>query len=110
MLIGDIMIKKWPKKAIIIMIFFTVLTPLGILASGEAWGEWDISDWSVSNNWKSIASKLANLWSAPLSDYNLPNWDTGILPYIGYIFSAIIGTSILIVLAYVLGLLMVRRK
>jgi hypothetical protein len=101
---------KWPRKAIIVMIIFIILTPLGILATGEAWGEWDISEWPVSNSWKNVATKIASIWSAPLPDYNIPSWESGILPYIGYIVSGVIGVIILIFVTYFIGYLIVRRK
>jgi len=101
---------KWPRKAIIIMIIFIILTPLGILATGEAWGEWDISDWPVSNSWKSIASNIASIWNAPLPDYNLPNWESGILPYIGYIISGVIGVVMLIFVTYIICYLIIKRR
>ena len=101
---------KWPKRAIIVMAIFIILTPLGILATGEAWGEWDISDWPVPKSWKSIATRIARIWNAPFQDYSLPSWNSGALQYIGYIISAVIGTVILIAVVYAIGYFMARRR
>ncbi len=99
-----------PKKALIVLLIFIFLTPLGLLAPGEAWGEWDISSWNVSKTWKSIAESFSNIWNAPLSDYNVPGWEKGILPYIGYIISAIVGVALVIIVTLVLGRIIARKS
>jgi hypothetical protein len=87
-----------------------VITPLGMIAEGEAWGEWDLSQWPVPATWKSIAAKLAEIYKAPLPDYNIPGWDNGILPYVGYIISALLGTAILIILTYIIGYYIIKGR
>jgi len=99
-----------PKKALIVLLIFIFLTPLGLLAPGEAWGEWDISSWNVSNSWKSVAEGFASLWNAPLSDYNVPGWEEGFLPYLGYIISGIVGVILIIVVTTVVGKALAGRE
>ena len=100
----------WPKKAILILFIFALLSPLGILTNGDAWGEWDISEWNVPNTWLKKASNLAYIWTAPFPDYTLPNLEEGFLPYLGYIVSAVIGIIILLVITYLIIHLMVTKK
>ncbi len=88
---------------------FILLTPLGIIATGDAWGEWDVATWNVPSWWKATAEGLANLWNAPLADYNLPGWDKGLLPYVGYVISGFIGVVLIYVLMKLLGKIIVRR-
>ena len=86
-----------------------LLTPLGMLASGEAWGEWDISDWSVPGWWKSTAEAIAGLWHPILPDYSIPGWESGLLPYLGYIISGFVGVVIIYLLMRGIGKLIVGR-
>lgn len=67
----------------------TILTPLGLLANGEAWGE----------------SELISYWSAPISDY-APSFLRS--EALGYIASAILGTGF-IILCLILLLRLVRK-
>ncbi len=73
---------------------FLVLTPLGILAAGTAWGEWRISDF------KDIAvpsglRHLSSIWHAPLAGYAPELLNAGI----GYFLSALAGVGAIILLA-----------
>ena len=99
-----------PKKALIILIIFIFLTPLGLLAPGEAWGEWDIGSWNVSKTWKSIAESVSHIWNAPLPDYNIPGWEKGVLPYLGYIISAIVGVALVVIVTLLIGKVMARKS
>ena len=74
------------KPLYILLAVLIAATPLGLLASGTAWGEWEVSEISTmkeSFSWKSI----------------MPDYTLGGLPdIVAYILSAIIGITILIVL------------
>jgi cobalt/nickel transport system permease protein len=92
-----------------------ILTPLGILAAGAAWGEWAPEDFSTPQARHQIAAasenqappvqapaglqKLATIWTAPM-----PRYAPSILKSanLGYILSAMVGTG-LIVLAFLGG-------
>ncbi len=91
------------KRAWILLILAALITPLGMLASREAWGEWSVSDWKVPEWWRNNAERIAGLWKAPLPDYNLPGWDAGLMPYIGYIVSAIMGVALIYLITKVLS-------
>jgi cobalt/nickel transport system permease protein len=92
-----------------------ILTPLGILAAGAAWGEWVPEDFSTPLARQRIAAasgnqappaqapaglqKLASVWTAPMPRYAPPILRSAQL---GYILSAMAGTG-LIVLAFLGG-------
>jgi cobalt/nickel transport system permease protein len=89
--------------------FLLILSPLGILAAGTAWGEWAPSDFAHRATREQIAAaslnqappsqaprgmaRLAAVWAAPLADY-APSWiDNATL---GYLLSGMFGTGVLI--------------
>lgn len=92
-----------------------ILTPLGLLTVGSAWGEWSAEDFRTedvrtrmttsSNGVRPPASpptgleRLATFWTAPMPDYAPPLMKN---PAFGYILSAMAGSG-LILLVY-LGL------
>lgn len=83
------------RKLWLVFGFFLVLTPLGILATGTAWGEWRISDF------KSIAVpagllRMSSLWRAPLSNY-APTFIRSTA--FGYFLCAVAGAGAIILLA-----------
>ena len=89
-----------------------VLTPLGLLAAGKAWGEWTIHDFTspaarqqiakVSRNVAPPAAtprglqRLSAIWTAPFPDYS-PSFVRK--PAFGYILSAMFGTGIIVLLS-----------
>jgi len=92
-----------------------ILTPLGILAAGTAWGEWVPDDFAKPQAREQIAAasgnlappthapaglqKLATVWTAPMPRYAPPILKS---PQLGYLLSAMAGTG-LIVLAFLCG-------
>ncbi len=84
-----------------------LLSPLGLLASGTAWGEWGADEFSDMLGYvpKGLA-RFAEIWSAPLPDYTVPS--LGDVP--GYIASAIIGMALVVVLTWGLGRALARRE
>jgi cobalt/nickel transport system permease protein len=107
----------WLSLAILL-----VLTPLGILAAGSAWGEWAASDFSDPAARQAIAAaslsqppparppqgieRLASLWTAPLAGYALP-W-TGSSAF-GYLLSAMFGAGLVILMALAVAWVARRR-
>lgn len=93
-----------------------LLTPLGILAGGAAWGEWSARDFSnpaarakiamVSRNAAPPAqaprglSRLSSLWAAPFPNY-APRFVRR--AGFGYILSAMFGAGVIILLFLMLG-------
>lgn len=89
-----------------------ILTPLGLLAAGIAWGEWGVEDFANPEVREQISAvsgnqpppvevpqgleRLASLWTAPIPDY-APAFIRS--PGFGYILSAMMGSG-LIILAF----------
>jgi cobalt/nickel transport system permease protein len=76
-------------------------TPLGLLASGTAWGEWGVDE--LKNMGLGFIpqglEKLTGWWPAPLPDYGFPRMGA----VIGYILSAVVGIALVIFLLWMLG-------
>lgn len=74
-------------------------TPLGLLATGDAWGEWGLEDLASMVGYEPAGMANGWEWSSFMPDYavgSLPEW-------IGYIVSAVIGAGLLIVIFRLLG-------
>jgi cobalt/nickel transport system permease protein len=101
----------WAGLAILL-----VLTPLGILAAGSAWGEWMASDYSNPGVREQIASasfhhaapdqvprglqRLSSVWTAPFARY-APPYIRGAA--FGYLLSAMFGTGLIVAVFLLLG-------
>jgi cobalt/nickel transport system permease protein len=86
-----------------------VLTPLGLLAGGAAWGEWRASDFADPGARRAMAEssfehappsaapggleRLASVWTAPLRDYAPPFLRSRAL---GYALSAMFGAGLVV--------------
>lgn len=90
----------------------TAATPLGLLATGTAWGEWGADEIAeVVTNGSALGytpSGLANGWSldALMSDYTLG----GMSETAAYILSAVIGVALLIIIFKLVSILMKGKK
>ncbi len=84
-----------------------LLSPLGLLASGTAWGEWGAEEFSDMLGYvpKGLA-RFAEIWSAPLPDYTVPG--LGGAP--GYIASAVVGIVLVALITWGLGQLLARGE
>ena len=94
-----------------------LLTPLGILATGTAWGEWGASDFATAEGRQEIAAatlehapparapagleRLSSAWTAPWADYAPPFVRS---PAVGYVLSAMFGVGLVVLLSWALGL------
>ena len=93
-----------------------ILTPLGLLAAGTAWGEWSSEDFANPQVREQIANasqnqspptappqgleKLSKIWTAPLPDY-APSFMSS--PQFGYIMSAMFGTGLILTFFLLIG-------
>lgn len=98
-----------------------VASPLGLLATGIAWGEWSLDDWQdpVTRQLITQASGnqappegipqglewLSQLWSAPIPDY-APEFLHN--PYLGYLLSAMLGVGLVVLTLLALSRLAAR--
>jgi len=91
--------EKAPKAMAILMAVLIVLTPLGLLAEGDAWGEWGAEDLATMVGYTPQGMADGWEWSVLLPDYSL-----GSLPdWVGYILSAIIGAALLVIVFRILA-------
>jgi len=69
------------------------LTPLGLLASGTAWGEWGLDEIGkmLSGFVPAGMARLTDIWTAPVPDYAVPF--LGETP--GYVVSALAGAALI---------------
>jgi cobalt/nickel transport system permease protein len=93
-----------------------ILTPLGILAAGSAWGEWMASDYGNPAVRRQIAQssfqqpapqrapegleRLSSLWTAPFGRY-APPYVTN--PAFGYLLSAMFGVGLIMLATLAVG-------
>lgn len=98
------------------MAVLMLLTPLGLLAAGTAWGEWAPEDFKDPTARREIAvasrdhapppqtpqglERLATVWTAPLSDYAPAFLKSANL---GYILSAMFGSGLIILVFLLIG-------
>jgi cobalt/nickel transport system permease protein len=86
-----------------------VITPLGLLAPGTAWGEWGAEE--LTNRGLSFVptglAQLSGLWSAPMPAYNVPALGNA---NIGYILSAAVGIMVIIGVAWLFSMLVTGGK
>ncbi len=94
---SDLNTSKKGNTAIGVLIAVLICaTPLGLLATGDAWGEWGAEDLE-----RMIGYIPRGLAQGPLSAFRVicPDYSIGNLPeWIAYVLSAVIGTAIVIIL------------
>lgn len=88
-----------------------VLAPLGLLASGTAWGEWG------SEQLKSMLGyipegleKLEQYWNALFADYGFPGSHGPAGTVFGYIASALIGVGVVTLITFIIGKLLSSKN
>jgi cobalt/nickel transport system permease protein len=102
---------------------FMLLSPLGLLAAGTAWGEWGAEDFADPAVRQEIATasgnvappegvpagleRLSSVWSAPFPDY-APTFLKD--ENLGYILSAVMGSGLVLLVFAGIGTLRDRRS
>jgi len=75
-----------------------LLTPIGVLAPGTAWGEWSAGEMGSRVGFVPEGmSKVGGLWSAAIPDY-APAFIKN--PLVGYLVAAVVGSALIIALAW----------
>ena len=100
--------RRW-RPLWITLAVLVVLSPIGLLAPGTAWGEWGAEE-ITALGFPSIPSgmaKLSTLWSAPLPDYDLSAIGNS---SIAYILSAITGIIVVSIVVWLFILLATTGK
>jgi len=110
--------KLWISVALLLL-----LTPLGVLTAGKAWGEWNASEYSAAAGRARIAAssqnqpapsetptglqRLSSLWTAPIADY-APQIVKS--PALGYLLSGMFGVGLVMSLCFAMQSLLLRRR
>ncbi|MCI1649118.1 cobalt transporter CbiM [Bifidobacterium tibiigranuli] len=79
-----------------------ILSPVGLLAAGDAWGEWGAEGFAQATGLHYVPHYIAHgfSWNAMLPDYSM----RGLPSAVGYILCAIIGVAVLIIVFRLLAL------
>ncbi|WP_219846756.1 MULTISPECIES: cobalt transporter CbiM [unclassified Bifidobacterium] len=85
-----------------------LLSPLGLIATGDAWGEWGAEDFMAATGLDYVPQYIAHgfTWNALLPDYSL----AGLPDIVGYILSAVIGIAVMTIVFRLLALAVRDRK
>ncbi|EGD53142.1 hypothetical protein TheetDRAFT_0158 [Thermoanaerobacter ethanolicus JW 200] len=96
------------KKFYIAAIVIILLTPLGLLAPGSAWGEWGLDEIkSMIGYVPEGMNRFSEVIKAILPDYSIPGFDANFFQQaLGYIFSAVVGIAAIVLIFAILGRIM----
>ena len=99
------------------LILLILLSPLGLILpevfkSGPAWGEWSLEEIEKRVGFiPEGLKKLADLWYAPLPEYNVGGWEKKGLFHssLGYILSGLLGVGAVVAVTLLLGKFMGKK-
>lgn len=100
------------KPILIAFLVLVVLTPLGLIATGTAFGEFGTDEIKAAFGYipKGMA-QLADKWNALMPDYSLPSLGEGQAASIGgYILSAVVGIAVVALLIFLMSKLLTKGK
>lgn len=94
-----------------------LLSPVGLILpeafeSGPAWGEWSLEELEKMLGFIPAGlKKIADLWSAPVPDYNFKSFEEKGLAYSGlaYIFSGALGVGAIVLVTLLVGKILSRK-
>ena len=96
------------KPLWVVLVLLAVLTPLGLFATGEPWGEWSSEElFRLLGYVPAGIEKYGGGWKGLLPDYSLPG-ASGPFGGLIYIFSALLGSALVVALVYIWGRLWKR--
>ncbi len=96
------------KALWVVLIILIILTPLGLLAPGTAWGEWgaeELRDLGLGFIPQGL-ERLGSIWPAPIPDYEIP----AINAQLGYILSAVVGIVLVSLVVWLLSKGLARQQ
>ena len=99
------------KPVLTALLVLVVLTPIGLIATGTAWGEYGTDEIKGMIGYipKGMA-QMADKWNALMPDYSLPALGDGQAASIGgYILSAVVGIAVVGLLIFLLSKLIVKK-
>lgn len=100
------------KFFIIGIIILLLAAPLGLIATGTAWGEWGPDEVKEMLGFVPEGlEKFSSMWSSALPDYSIPGLDKNFFQSsTGYILSGIIGVALIFLFTFISGRLMVHKE
>jgi cobalt/nickel transport system permease protein len=100
------------KAFIVGIIVLIIITPVGSLASGTAWGEWGVD--KVKNMIHYVPeglAKLSGIWNALIPNYSMPGLGKGFFQSsLGYIASAAVGVLLIVALMLLSSKLITKKE
>ncbi len=95
----------------VIMAVIILLTPLGLIAEGTAWGEWGADDLTKTLGYVPEGiDKAGEWWHAFFQDYSIPQLgEIAHSDQIGYMFSAILGSMAIYGIMVILGKVLAQK-
>ena len=97
---------KKMKPLYVIIGILVLATPLGLLASGTAWGEWGAEEIQELIGFVPKGMENGFQFNSLIPDYNLGN----VAEYIGYIISAALGVIIIFIIFKILSKINLRKE
>ncbi|MBI5302343.1 MAG: cobalt transporter CbiM [Chloroflexi bacterium] len=97
-------VPRWAWGGLVALV---VLTPIGLLAPGTAWGEWGRDELEqLGLGYIPVGfDQWSNFWISPLPNYDIPALDN---PTVAYIISAVVGVAL--VLAIVFAVMWIAQR
>jgi len=84
-----------------------LLTPIGALAPGTAWGEWGSKELKAAIGYAPAnLERLGGLWRSAMPGYATPGISNALL---GYLIAAVVGTALTVGVALAVGALLARH-
>ncbi|SNX53479.1 PDGLE domain-containing protein [Thermoanaerobacterium sp. RBIITD] len=100
------------KKLYIAAAIIILLTPIGLIAPGTAWGEWGLDE--IRNMVGYIPEgmgRFSEVIKAILPDYSIPGFSNNFLQSaVGYIFSAVVGIGTILIIFFILSKIMGKTE
>lgn len=86
------------------LVILIILTPLGLIAQGSAWGEWASEELiAVLGYAPEGLKRLEGLWASIMPGYNIPGFDSPAKSAMGYVISAALGSGLIVLIIYLTG-------
>lgn len=100
------------KKLFIVAAIIILLTPIGLLAPGSAWGEWGLNEIKAMAGYvPSGMKRFSDTVKAVFPNYSIPGFNKNFLQLsIGYIFSAVAGITIIALVFFMLSKIMGKSE
>jgi cobalt/nickel transport system permease protein len=90
----------------VVLLVMAILTPLGIIAAGGAWGEWDLDGVRARVGFvpEGMRASTEGKAESPLKEYTVPGLDRGFFHEgLGTIIAAILGAGVTALFAFVVA-------